>query len=548
VANSFGSFTIFGARHRARLAVIATTLLFIAVYGVAIYALWIGIDFGKHWDEPIHYKIVLASYHSGLLLPDIGNGLGFYRYPSMIYWLGLSSVADRLAAIVHAGVRPDVPFEFDFFIMRARTLAMLVSSLGGIWIYLALRSAILCVPALSTAAGGAFYLLSWEFGYHSRWFAPDLICAQFIALFLLFLSRAEQAVEPRRMIRCAAVAIGFATSTKYTAAGALFALWAYVVLQNRLCFGTRVRMIAESVLIAAGAYLIVTPGTVLQPGSFYRDLLYDAHHYATTHGTFLGVEFYDVRGFWKYLNRLWEYLALVMMSPQPSIAAILTMMAAVGLVVTWRNSRALGTALGLLLVFYSVFYSLHVVFQVRNFLLLLPVFAYLAAVGIDFALGYARSLGIPKGRAAATSVMVLALATIVGWNAWAQISFAHSIATARNVPLIQQVAEYLAQHRSVAVELSPSLAAELEHSMRSTAQTDQRRLFIYRESELTSAHWNGAKLTFGPWMHRSVLDWIGPREVNLNYYPHWIGHDHAILMDMNMAKRAGIIAALKASH
>ena len=260
---------------------------------------------------------------------------------------------------------------------------------------------------------------------------------------------------------------------------------------------------------------------------------------------FFGVYPYDVHGFWPYLSRLWEYLTFVMMSPQPAIAAILTMMAAVGLVVTWRNSRPLGIALGFLLVFYSVFFSRQVVFIVRNFLLLLPVFAYLAAVGIDFAFGYAQSLRIPLARAAAISVMVLALATILGWNAWEQISFGRSIATARNVPLIQQVAEYLAQHGNMPVVLSPSLAAELGQPTRSTAQPNRSARFIYRESELTSID---AKLAFGPWMHHNVLDWIGPREVNLNYYPAWIGHDHAILMDMNTAERAGVIAALKASH
>src|SRR5262249_46477111 len=151
---------------------------------------------------------------------------------------------------------------------RARTLAMLVSSLGGIWIYLALRSSVLFVPALSTATGGALYLLSWEFGYHSRWFAPDLICAQFIALFLFFLARAERTREPDHMIGWAAVAIGLATSTKYTAGAALFALWAYVLMQNHLSSAARGRMIVQSALIAAGTYLIVTPGTVVDPFYF----------------------------------------------------------------------------------------------------------------------------------------------------------------------------------------------------------------------------------------------------------------------------------------
>jgi hypothetical protein len=86
--------------------------LFAAVYGVTVYALWIGIDFGTHWDERLQYDLVVLSYQSELLLPRT------YNYPSMIYWLSLASVADRLLEIfyyassteIHVRLRPWIPF------------------------------------------------------------------------------------------------------------------------------------------------------------------------------------------------------------------------------------------------------------------------------------------------------------------------------------------------------------------------------------------------------------------------------------------------------
>ena len=68
-------------------------LLFAAGCGIVIYALWIGIDFGTHWDEVIQYNLVKQSYQYELVLPH------FYEYPSMIYWFDLASVSDKLLAL-----------------------------------------------------------------------------------------------------------------------------------------------------------------------------------------------------------------------------------------------------------------------------------------------------------------------------------------------------------------------------------------------------------------------------------------------------------------
>jgi hypothetical protein len=67
-------------------------LLFAVVYGIAVYALWIGIDFGTYWDDSLQYDVVINSYQNVLLLPRV------YNYPSMIYWIDLISVADKLVA------------------------------------------------------------------------------------------------------------------------------------------------------------------------------------------------------------------------------------------------------------------------------------------------------------------------------------------------------------------------------------------------------------------------------------------------------------------
>ena len=511
--------------------------MFIAVYGVAIYALWIGIDFGTHWDEKVHYNALQLAYRSKIFLPR------WYNYPSMIFWISCASVADKLLTILYSGI-PEIPFDFSVFVLRARTLAMLISSLGAWWVFLALRCSDLARPALAAALGGSIYVLSWEFGYHARWFAPDLVTAQFVALFVFFVANAERVENSRCWLTAAAVAAGLATATKYTAGGLVPALWLYTLVRGRDSSRALLVTIARQTAIAVGVYLVITPGTLLDPIRFAGDVRLDMYHYATGHVREYGVAPYDIHGFWRYLGRLWEYLTLAMLSPQPVIAAALSAVSIFGLVVGWCRSRALAVALGFLIVFYSIFFSLKAVFIVRNFLILLPVFAYLAGVGFDALIDRAVKMSSGRPRQAAILATGMMLVIALGWNAWQQVAFGRSIADAQRQPLVRQVAQYLARHSSVRVALSPSLAADivatgqpLPSNVTEAAQADQ---FIFRASELSPDD----HLTSWPATEHDTFDWIGPREVNLNYYPDWCGADHAFILNMGAAERMGVVAVL----
>ena len=60
-------------------------------------------------------------------------------------------------------------------------------------------------------------------------------------------------------------------------------------------------------------------------------------------------------------------------------------------------------------------------------------------------------------------------------------------------------------------------------------------------SELASSN---AHLSFWPATRHDTLDWIGPREVDLNYYPTWPGADHAIILKIDAAEHMGVLEAL----
>jgi hypothetical protein len=120
---------------------------------------------------------------------------------------------------------------------------------------------------------------------------------------------------------------------------------------------------------------------------------------------------------------------------------------------------------------------------------------------------------------------------------------------AQRQPLVRQVANYLAGHPSLRVALSPGLATELAATGGSiptnVAEPNRADQFIFRLSELSrSAH--SAHLASWDATRHDTLDWIGPREVNLNYYPWWgdADHDHAVILNMGAAERMGIVSEL----
>ncbi len=388
-------------------------------------------------------------------------------------------------------------------------------------------------------------MLSWEFGYHARWLAPDLVVSQFVALFVFFLAKAETAENPRGWLTSAAVAAGLATATKYTAAGLVPTLWLYALLRGHCSPRAFLATSAWHTAVAVGVYFAITPGTLLDPVRFGYDVHYITHHYATGHGVFHGVPPYNINSHWLYFVRLWEYFSLAMFSPQPVFAAALAAISIFGFVPIWYRSRPLAATLGFLIIFYSMFFSIQIVFIVRNFLILLPVFAYLAGVGFDALID--RQLKIPAGRPRQAAILATGLTTamILGWNAWQQVAFGRSIVDAQRRPLVRQVADYLAQHPSMRFTLSPCLAADLASIgaplPANAAASGQGLKYIFRVSEITSSD---ALLTSWPATRHDTFDWIGPREVNLNYYPDWAGADHAIIVDLDAAEQLGVVEAL----
>lgn len=261
----------------------AFVLCFCIIYALGLYALLIGINFGHHWDEGVQFSLVSRSLRDGLLLPH------WYLYPSMVYWISMASVSDHAVSMLvsffeqisrEPGETSNVlnntpiPFSYGTFVLRARALAILTSSLGAVWLFLALDRSPFVRNQFTAVVAAMFFLFSWEFGYHARWLAPDAIMAQFVALFLFSLLKADAAVEPDPWLYLAAISVGLATATKYTGGGLLFGLWLYIVAGASDGYYRTVMRILVASAITTATFLIITPGAVLEPAQFARDVFF----------------------------------------------------------------------------------------------------------------------------------------------------------------------------------------------------------------------------------------------------------------------------------
>jgi hypothetical protein len=508
-----------------------------------LYTGWIGLDFGGHWDEFIHYDHVINTLKTGIILP-FKCGYNFcYVYPSFTYLLSL--VTTTLSLFFDGGayhVRDTIAagLSLDGFRHITRPVFLLLCSFSGLWVYLSLSR----TDKIAACIAAAIPLLSWEYAYHARWIAPDAVMAQFAALWVMTILRAEGAANTRQWLIYATIAAAFATGTKYTAGALFFATIFFAWLAE--CGGFRQIKIRKFPLkfgaflfvIFVATFLVITPGTILQPLDFFRDVRADIAHYATGHIPAYGVQSYDIHGRFSYFARLWEYLGLALLSPVPWLSLLLLATAPLGFIGLQKNGRAKSAATLLaVLLFYSLFFSSRTtVFIVRNFLFFLPVLAVLIGAGIAWMIRQSRM------------ARILAIALLCGagaTNAYTLVTAARTIHPGSDAMLVDQLAVYIAQHPGEKFALSASLSREMtgRHAA-NLAPAGNADIFAYRDNDL-SAGGLAIQLKDYPGTRHNTFEWIGPREVNYNYYPTWVsGRDRILLLPMKTAERLGLPQAL----
>ena len=493
---------------------------------VIFVGVW-GVDFGYHWDEAKLIPQIRSTIRTHTFLP------GWYRYPSVTYWLNLLGLAPYLLGIALKGEINSSDLQAylidtasgDIFHLQVRKIFIVISALAILWVYLLIY--VWRNRNWSEALLGALILgTSWEVSYHTRWIAPDGILMQFGALTIFCVVIAVRKDRSRFWLLGAALAAGLGMGTKYPG-GLLLAPVLIAAYRLRTTYGWRI--ILEAPIIFIGGFLLSTPGIILQPQIFFSDVLSEISHYQSGHYG------YEVSPF-EHLGLMMTYFSQVAFSHYALPAMILFLFSLVGVFALFKESRQDAVLFLSFPVLYVLFFSLQRVMIVRNLLVVLPFLAVLSARGIVFSWTKIRYL-LPRA-----ALLLLVFGAVTVNSAWL-CEAANSITQRGTENFIRELVAYIHKNPEIMFFASDKIFSEIASledpipsnvSENVTERTD-KLVFYASEGMENPTDWPRnqpglATEIFGPW------------EVNFDYYPTWAGDDRILVMPVDEARTLGVRA------
>lgn len=512
---------------------------------------WKGRDFGWHWDEAFNLEKMARPLTNGVFLP------GSYIYPGMIFGIGTMALLPETIPFLVRTTK-ELPLSYpsissryqDFvpnekaaplvwfarskaFLLRVRAIFLVLTSLSGVWVFLAVRA---CKRSgWEGVFAAAVLLTSWEIACHARWVAPDALQMQFVALWLMcFAFALYSSLRTRLWLRLAAAAAGLAGATKYQGAILLLPVVIHAFVVARALFPARAvpaiaRELACILGIFTAVFLVITPGVILEPLPFWQSVRVTANIYASGHGG------YTVDSVAQHGYRLLVYLSAVLPSHWPILAGVLSICAALGAVAMGKK-EPLTVALLLCAPFLYVCCVVFCrVMIVRNYLLLAPFLAFFAARGA-FHLG--KSLA---GAVWLRRVMVTGFVVLFSINLIFLCFAARSIRKRAATRFGADVVAYLNKHPEKQYLLSPkvaqAVASERASPPNATGNADTAQHYMLFAEETPVAVWmKWSANRLGQYQLVS-----GPLEVNFDYYPTWEGEPRVIELSMQRAREMHLV-------
>lgn len=482
-----------------------------------------GVDFGRYWDdEAMASKVQRAIGPPLTLLPYA------YDYPGVSFWMALAAIGPEAR---HSGLLRQAaadPSELRAFLqsrtyyIRARVIFAVVSSLVVVWV--SALSLALGAACWEAALAAALLATSWEVAYHVRWIAPDGVMMQFIALAALCAVMSLGPGPRRFWLVPGSVAAGLATASKYSGWPMVVcvALAGWLSAPVETTIRQRATTTVQLGLASVAAFLVVSPGTLLQPVLAAGAIRAQVNHYANGHGVYTVVRGVD------HLERMMGYLTLVLPSPYAAVALVSTAAALFGAYALTRSSPRIALVLLGFPLCYIAYFAIQRVMVVRNLIVLAPFGAVLAARGLGAAWSATRDRGLTPLRVALVTGAVAALALDLSFNA----SAVDGIRRRNPQRTLDEFSAWLAAQPSGSVELSDRLQQELGRHDASSASGEPDVAMYALDAKHQGIRPN----------ERTLFKCVfGPREVNLNYYSDWIGDEHIVVLTRRQAVRFGVV-------
>lgn len=502
-------------------------VLLALIMAFVLYAGIIGVDFGYHWDEHHFIHGVRCSIENGVLLPSM------YAYPSMCYNLYLMAAAPSVA---RAFLSPDARekekaigmVESPPFKLRVRVIFIALSSLSILWTYLLVGA--WRKNWLEALLAACLLGLSWEVAYHSRWAVPDAVTMQFGALSAMcvfFAANHDDYDRKKAWLVLAAAAAGLTIGTKYSVALILAPIFiaAYYYSFKKDPPGKAAYIFFKIILVSGIAYLATTPGTVLEPVKFFREVEIRRLDYFVN-----GHVGHTVSPGAGHLWLILIYFCMAVFSRYKEIAAFFFLLALIGAFALVKEEKKKAAIFLSFPVSYIVFLSCAKTMIVRNLLILVPFFAVLASRGFAFL----RDGAFSKSRLLRRSFSVLVIAALAVNAVWLA-GAAVSVKDRQRTNYTEKLASYLDRHNGTAFFISERVYEKLKYfdtKIRPNLKNDLSAAdgAIFYSSEVDWTQWTCNRFDY-------TWAWFGPYEVNFNYYPLWAGDNRIVVMSAASARK-----------
>ena len=376
------------------------------------------IDYGDHFDEysyvDIEKTMLERASHGGALLPN------WYLFPSLTFYLGLLPIVPEivndlvplnrtkidqfrssLSKTIDARIGSSDYSKYGY-ILETRLITIACYILSIFLIYLIVLR--LCSDWKEATIAAAFFALSWEATYHFRMFTPDPIMVPFVLFTFYFLLSAPFQYSYYRFLRLACISAGLACGAKYTAVflgASIFCASAYLFFQREVEDSPRrgqskgfsydsprskstapLRNLGSFLFmqIRLGAwvflaYLLTTPGTLLEPATFLENLAYQEYTYRVTGGGGYSVWLLPDK-----LSIIGTYFSASVFSHYVWISITASLLALVGIGFFLRRTYPALVLFPFIICSFVMLVSYNIIY-LRNFLFWIPLYAIFAARG-----------------------------------------------------------------------------------------------------------------------------------------------------------------------
>jgi len=276
-------------------------------------------------------------------------------------------------------------------------------------------------------------------------------------------------------------------------------------------------------------FIVSTPGAIIEPISFIKDIVYEINHYKSGHGG------YTVDSITHHSWLMFNYFTFAIFSKYGLLAFVLFVFVCFGIYdLILNEKRNIAIWFFMVPIFYLLYFANQKVMIVRNLLVLLPFLAILASRGISYCI--IQLVQTKKIRILLSIGICVIILVNLAWLHRAAESISYRAVINHRVNIIS----YLAAHSNDKYFLS-DMINEMVKSCINVGQINVTDVVEKADYVIFSSDEIKPRTKWIVNQHGTYKMVSGINVVNDDYYSTWAGDMRILAVNKDIAKRLGLI-------